>query len=158
MESIVGVCDTHDHAVEALQKLKDGNFPMKNVSIMGIVDKVENHLHVSSHNVAENTPAIVGAATGTVVGLLTGIGVFAIPGLGFLYGAGAIIGTIAGFDLGVIGGGIATLLTTAGLESDEAEHYNAHVKNGKFLLVVHGTASEVVEARQLVSGLDGVTF
>lgn len=158
MKAIIGVCDTHDHAVEAVKLLEDDHFPMNEVSIIGKVDNVEDHLHVKSLDTAKNAPMVVGTVTGTVVGLLTGLGVFAIPGFGFLYGAGAVIGTIAGFDMGLVGGGIVTLLATMGIEKDQALSYDKHVKNGRFLLMVQGPAEDVKLARDILHNEQGVLF
>lgn len=158
MKSTIGICDTHEHAVEAVKVLEDAKFPMNEVSIIGKVENVEDHLHVRSLDPAKNTPVIAGAAAGTVVGLLTGLGVFAIPGFGFLYGAGAVVGTIGGFDLGLISGGIVTLLATLGIHKDLALKFDEHVKNGRFLLVVQGPEGDVKRAKVILSPEKGILF
>jgi hypothetical protein len=47
----------------------------------------------------------------------------AIPGVGMLYGAGALVGAIAGFDVGIIGGGLVAILANIGIGEKEAHHY-----------------------------------
>ena len=154
----IGVCDTHEDAVEAVKILENANFPMKEVSLIGRVEKVEDHLHVRSLDPVRNAPAIVGASAGTIVGLLTGLGVFAIPGFGFLYGAGAIIGTIGGFDLGLVTGGVISLLLTFGIDRESAMAYQEHLKNGKFLLAVQGPEKDIEKARELLKPQKGILF
>lgn len=154
----VGVCDTHEDAVEAVGLLEKAHFPMKEVSLLGKVDKVEDHLHVRSLDPLKNAPAIVGASAGTIVGLLTGLGVFAIPGFGFLYGAGAVIGTIGGFDLGLVTGGVISLLLEFGIDREQALTYHEHLKEGKFLLVIQGPEEDVAKAKKILEPNKGILF
>lgn len=82
--------------------------------------------------------------------MLTGIGLLAIPGLGFLYGAGALAGAIAGFDIGLIGGGIISALTIPGVKHDVAKEYETQLKEGKFLVIAHGSEEEVNRAKEIM--------
>lgn len=92
----------------------------------------------------------IGALAGSVLGVLTGVGIFAIPGVGFLYGAGALVGAIAGFDFGIIGGGIASALTVAGISSDDTKQYEEVLKAGKFLVIAQGNEEEVTRAKNVL--------
>jgi membrane protein DedA with SNARE-associated domain len=85
-----------------------------------------------------------------VLGLLAGIGTFAIPGFGFLYGAGALVGAIAGFDIGLVSGGLVTLLTTLGINKDKVVRCKEHLEEGKFLLVINGPAEEIEKAKEIL--------
>lgn len=154
MRSTVGVYNTHAEAVAAVKTLRSSGYPEKNLSIIGKVHKGEGNdpdtagdAHLM--NVA-GTEVGVGALAGTTLGVLAGIGVLAIPGLGFLYGAGAIAGAIAGFDIGLIGGGIVSALTLPGVKDDAATGYDSHLKEGRFLVVVHGTEEEVARAKDIM--------
>ena len=91
----------------------------------------------------------VGTTVGAALGVLTGAGVFLIPGLGFLYGAGALVGAIAGLDLGLIGGGLASVLTNLGVD-DEEEKYHKQLEEGKFLLIAEGEQEEINRAKRLL--------
>ncbi len=150
MESIVGIYDTHESAVNALTALKENNFPMKQVSLMGKAEVIEDHVQIKSYNGIQNAPVLLGTGGGTIIGLLSGIGVFAIPGFGFLYGAGAIVGSIAGFDVGLITGGIGSLLTTLGLKDTHAKKIQEHLEKGKYTLVIHGSLEEIKKAEKLL--------
>ncbi len=150
MESIIGIYDTHEYALKALAALKENNFPMKQVSLIGKAEVIEDHVHIKSYNKAKNAPVLLGTGGGALIGLLTGIGVFAIPGFGFLYGAGAIIGTLAGFDVGLVAGGIGSLLTSLGLKEAHNTKIQEHLEKGKYALMIHGSEEEINKAEQIL--------
>ena len=138
MKIQIAVYDTHEKAIQAVKLLAAHHFPMRHVSLLGKADVIDEDIHLPSSELVENAPILLGAGAGALIGLLSGIGVFAIPGFGFLYGAGAWVGAIGGFDLGVITGGIATILSTIGLNKESSEKFHAHLKEGNFLLLVNG--------------------
>jgi hypothetical protein len=150
MKSQVAVYSTHENALNAVKALKNNNFPMNRVSILGKAEIIDDHLHVRSLDPLKNTPALLGVGTGTVLGLLSGVGAFAIPGFGFLYGAGALIGAIGGFDVGVVTGGIVTLLATIGIKKDKIVRCHEHLKEGKFLVIVNGTVTDIENAEHIL--------
>ncbi len=150
MKSQVAVYDSHEKAIAAIKALSNKNFPMEHVSLLGKAEVTDNHIHIKSLEAAKNTPVLLGSGTGIIVGLLSGIGVFTIPGFGFLYGAGALIGAIGGFDIGLIAGGIGTLLATIGIKKDSVVKFHEHLKEGKFLVVIKGPESEIEKAEQIL--------
>ena len=153
MKAIIGVYDTHELAVDAVVELKNGGYPVKNISIMGLTDTedVDSELHILQHNPIKAGGLATGTIIGTTLGILTGIGLFAIPGIGFLYGAGAVVGAAAGFDFGLIGGGIASIITTLGVHDDAAKHYQRELEDGKYLLITHGTQADAVQAEAILA-------
>ncbi len=88
---------------------------------------------------------------GTTVGVLTGIGLFAIPGLGVLFGAGAIIGALAGLQAGVIAGGATTMLIELGVKEDHIT-YEQHISEGNFLMFIDGSEDEIAKAEMVIEG------
>jgi len=152
MKSTIGVYNNHDEAVAAVKQLKDAGFPTKHVSILGHAHDPEEREHEEKKvsNLA-GTEVGLGAALGTAAGILTGIGVFAIPGLGLLYGAGALVGAIAGFDLGLIGGGIISALSIGGIKDEHSKKYDALLEDGKFLVIVHGDGADIKRANDILS-------
>lgn len=90
---------------------------------------------------------MVGAST---LGLITGLGIFAVPGLGFLYGAGALVGAIAGAEIGVVGSGLFSILTTIGFHSDNIVKYEQHINEGRFLVIINGTVEEIERAEHIL--------
>lgn len=157
MKTSIAVFNSHKKAIDAIVSLKENDFPLKKVSIIGKAEIVDNKIEVRSNDLLIDTPAIAGTILGTVLGLLTGIGLFAIPGFGFLFGAGAIIGTIGGFDLGIIAGGMGTLLLQLGIKNEYAVKYNEYLKDGKFILIVNGTSEEIENAKKII-GHDHINY
>jgi hypothetical protein len=154
MNAAIGIYENHDLAVDAVIHLREDGFPTSQLSIIGlseteVVDE-ENHVVPKSPIAAASVGVGTGVALGTAVGILTGVGIFAIPGLGMLYGAGALVGAIAGFDFGLIGGGVAAVLATVGVKDDNAEKYHDLLAAGKFLVVAEGSEDEVQRARNLL--------
>ncbi|MEW5674802.1 hypothetical protein ABGT15_00630 [Flavobacterium enshiense] len=136
--------------MDAIKVLNDHDFPMKNVSLIGTAEVIDDHIHVRTSDVVQKAPAVIGMGAGTVIGLLSGIGVFAIPGFGFLYGAGALVGAIAGFDLGIVTGGLISFFSYLGIKEDEVVQYEEHLKEGKFIVVVNGSLEEVERAEHIL--------
>jgi len=152
MKSTIGVYDSHDKAVEAVIELKEAGFPVKQLSIIGKAqtEVVDDQLHVMPKDPIKAGGLGAGTAIGATLGILTGVGLFAIPGLGFLYGAGALVGAIAGFDAGLIGGGIASVLTTVGVKDDNVKKYHDILEEGKFIVVAQGSEKEVNHAKDIL--------
>ena len=147
MEANVAIFNTHKEAVEAVKTLSENSFNVKNVSIIGKAEMVDEHLHIGNIDGVEKSTVLVGTTAGTVVGLLTGLSLFAIPGLGFLYGAGAIVGALAGFDFGLVGSGAIALLTGIGADAKHHEKYTKHLNDGKYMLTIKGTEEEIKKAK-----------
>jgi uncharacterized membrane protein len=150
MKSTVGVYDTHDKAVTAVLELKKAGFTESHISIVGQAEVVDNNLHVKSKENEKAAPLAVGLVLGPIIGILSGIGLVAIPGLGIIYGAGAIAGAMAGLDVGLIGGGLVSVLTMFGIKNDNVVKYNEHLSKGHFLVVVQGTDEEITNAHKIL--------
>lgn len=154
MNATIGVYENHDLAVEAVRKLKDAGYPVSQMTIMGLMETevVDDKMHVTPKSPINAAGLGAGTVLGTTLGVLTGIGMFAIPGVGVLYGAGALVGAIAGFDIGLIGGGLASALTTLGVHSDAAKKYHDDLVAGKYLVIAHGNKEHVAQAKDLLHG------
>ncbi len=154
MNTIVGVYESHQDALDAVKKLQNEGFDTKNVSLVSKAELVNDHIHVKSDHTVEKAELGVGLVAGSVIGVLTGIGIFAIPGLGFLYGAGALVGVLAGIDFGIIGGGIVAVLTGMGIDKVVAEKYEKHLNEGKFLVFAQGDEKQIHHAHEVLHTLD----
>jgi uncharacterized membrane protein len=153
MNAAIGVYDSHDMAIEAVRELKESGYPVKQLSIIGKADVevVDKELHVQSKNPINLAGVGIGTTLGATLGILTGVGLFAIPGLGFLYGAGALVGAIAGIDFGLIGGGVASVFATVGLKDEDTQKYQENLAEGKYLLVAQGSKDEVSNAIEVLN-------
>ena len=152
MNATIGIYDTHELAVEAVEELKEEGYHVSKLSIMGRAEteEIDEQMHMMPKSPLKVAGLGVGAVLGTTVGVLAGVGLFAIPGLGFLYGAGAVVGAIAGFDFGIIGGGIASALATVGVKDENLKKYHDALDAGKFIVIAHGSEEEVEKARTLL--------
>ena len=151
MKTTVAIYNSHDDAIHALKSLSECNFPMKDVSIVGQAEITEDKIHLKSNNsLITATPLIAGSTIGTILGILVGVGTIAIPGAGFLFGAGAIVGAFGGFEIGALAGGIGSIFLTLGLGEDDVVKYEQHIKEGKYLLVIKGSEVEAETTQNIL--------
>ena len=150
MRTVVGVYDSHEKAVGAIKQLRDGGYPVHQINIIGQGEIVEGEARVKSVSSIAAKEIGVGAVVGSILGVLTGVGVFAIPGLGFLFGAGAIFGGFAGFEAGILSGGILAILTSIGIDLTGVARYGQHLDEGKFLVVLQGNQKEIDFGRKIL--------
>lgn len=153
MKATIGVYDTHEDAVEAARELKNAGFAVTHLSIIG---KLHTEYVHDNMTLSEEYPIRLGGievttALGLTLGVLTGVGLFAIPGVGFLFGAGALTGAIAGLDFGLMGGGIVSILTNIGMKDEVAKQYLADIEDGRYLVVAQGSQEELSHAKEILT-------
>ena len=152
MNTIVGVYATHEKAIEAVQELKRAGFPVQQVSLIGKAVIIDDLMHVKDNRRTKNVPVIIGAILGPILGILTGVKIFAIPALGFLFGIGAVLGALAGFSLGIAGGGVVTLIATLVIKSRAVLKYHERFEERGFQVIAHGNIEEVNKAKEILDG------
>ena len=150
MKTLVGVYESNDKALEALQELKKSGYPAGKLSLISKANLVDKHIHVKTGSAIEASEVSLGVVAGSVLGVLTGIGVFAIPGLGFMFGAGALVGALAGVDFGLIGGGLVAIFTAIGIDEMNAVKYEKHLNEGKFLIFADGDDTQLEQAKKIL--------
>jgi hypothetical protein len=95
-----------------------------------------------------------GVTVGGVAGALLGIGAMLIPGIGPIVAAGplaaALGGAIAGGVAGSAVGGVAAALVDSGVEHDTAHYYDARLKQGGILMLVHTDEGGYDKARAIL--------
>lgn len=151
MKKSIAVFSSHDDAIHALEALKQAGVNINKISLIGKAEIIDDKVHVKSNKALIAAPTVAGTVIGTSIGLMTGIGLFAIPGLGVLFGAGAIVGALAGFDFGLIAGGTATILIEMGVKENHVV-YEEHIKEGNFLMFINGTEEEIARAEKVIEG------
>jgi hypothetical protein len=96
----------------------------------------------------------MGAFWGGFWGLLFGSALFIIPGIGPLLVAGPLVAAIVGaLEGAVVVGGLSAFgagLFSIGIPKDSIVNYELALKTDKYLLVVHGTASDVEKAKEII--------
>jgi uncharacterized membrane protein len=159
--SMVALFDTHEEAEQAVKKLQRSGFDMKQLSIVG-KDYHTDESVVGYYNMGDRMKSWggMGAFWGGLWGLLFGSAFFMIPVVGPLLVAGpfvmALIGVLEGAvvvgGLGVIGAALADI----GIPKDSIVEYETEIKAGKFMLIAHGTHTEVQKARETLGIEDAV--
>lgn len=165
MKATIGIYETQEKALAAIEALKTGGYPQKQISLL---HRAQHAPHPEEPGEAEDGPGLdsddvygsrmkvaatgvgIGAVVGPILGALAGVGVLAIPGLGLIVGAGALAGAVAGLDIGLIGGGIISALAIAGMNKHHEELYREHLEAGRYIVVAHGNEQEIAHARELL--------
>ena len=150
--SSVYVFNTHTDAEEAIRALNKSGFDVKKLSLVGKGYHSEEH-PVGFYTAGERIKAWggVGAFWGGIWGLLVGPAIFFIPGVGLVALAGPVVSALVGaLEGAVVVGGVSALgaaFAQAGIPADQLIKYETALKADKYVLMVHGTAEEVAQAR-----------
>jgi hypothetical protein len=155
----VAVFDFHEEAEAALRELHHAGFDVRKLSIIG------RELHSDEHAVGfygsgERAKywGKRGAFWGAIVGILFSPAFFWIPGVGFILTGGLVssllLGTLEGAAVGAVAGGGGSALLAAlsgmGIPKDRAVRYERSIRADKFVLIAHGTPSEVERSRSIL--------
>jgi uncharacterized membrane protein len=153
--SVVATFDSHDRAEDAIRELQESGFDMKKLSIVGKDFHTEENV-VGYYNTGDRMKywGKLGAFWGGFWGLLFGSAFFWVPGIGQVLVAGPLVMWIVGaLEGAVMTGGLTALgagLYSIGIPKNSVLQYETKVKNGKLLLLAHGTADEVNRAKDLL--------
>jgi uncharacterized membrane protein len=154
--SVVAVFESHDQAESAIRELQNDGFDMKKLSIVGKDTHTEEHV-VGYYTTGDRMMywGKVGAFWGGFWGLLLGSAFFWVPGVGQLLVAGPLVVWIVGaLEESAVLGGLSALgagLFSMGVPKHSVVQYETEVKNGKLLLVAHGSAEDVERAKALLN-------
>jgi hypothetical protein len=153
--SVVAVYDNHHAAEAAVRKLAKSGFDMRTLSIVGRDYATEEGV-VGYYNAGDRTVAWGkrGAFWGGLWGMLFGSALFVLPGVGPLFAAGPLVAWIvAGLEGAVMLGGMSALaagLYSIGIPKDSILTYETDIKAGKFVVIAHGTRSEVDKSKTIL--------
>ena len=161
--SVVAVYHSHTEADQAVKELQRGGVDLHKLSIVGKGYHTDEQV-VGYYNTGDRMKywGKVGAFWGGFWGLLFGSALFIIPGLGPILAAGPVVAWIvAGLEgavevgaLGALGAGLYSI----GIPKDSIVRYETALKTDQFLLIVHGTAAEVAQARDIIKTTNPVEF
>lgn len=150
-KTIIAVYKQQEDAVKAIKSLNEAGFTKKHISLIGKLPGNETNEEHTGKILLEDSS--ISLTLGVAAGVLTGVGLIAIPGLGFIYGAGALVGGIVGFDLGAIASGIIANLLLDGEKSLIADAYDEEIKNGNTLVVVKVNPDKDEKAMETIKTL-----
>lgn len=152
----VAIYTTHPEAEAAIKELQQSGFDMKKLSIVGRNYHTDEHV-VGYYNAGDHMKSwgTTGAFWGGIWGWLFGSAFFFIPGIGPLVFAGPIVGWLIGaLEGAVIVGGVSALgagLASMGIPENSILKYETALKTDKYVVIAHGTATEVEQARDIIS-------
>jgi len=156
LDSVVAVFHTHPEAEQAVKELQRAGVDMHTLSIAA-KDVHTDEQVVGYYNAGDRMKrwGKIGAFWGGFWGLLFGSAFFAIPGIGPVLVAGPLVAWIVGaLEGAVVVGGLSAVgagLYGLGIPKDSIVKYELDLKTDKYLLLVHGTASEVEKAREILA-------
>ena len=154
--AVVGVFETHTEAEAVIKELQTSGFDVKQLSIVGKDYHTEEQV-VGYYNAGDRVKywGKLGAFWGGIWGLLVGTAFFFVPGVGPVLVAGPVIAWIvSALEGAVVVGGLSAIgagLYSVGIPKDSVLQLDTALKAGKFLVVAHGSASEVAKAREVLS-------
>lgn len=154
--AIIWVFDSHSAAEASIKELQSRNFDMQKLSIIGKDYHTEEHV-VGFYNSGDRMKVWgrFGAFWGGIWGLLLGSALFVIPGFGPLVVFGPMVGWIVGaLEGAVVVGGMSALgaaLYGLGIPKDSVVQYETAIRANKFVVVAHGTATEVANAKEILA-------
>jgi len=162
--AVIAIYDTHPEAEAAVQALQKGRFDMMKLSVVGKDYHTEEQV-VGYYNAGDRMKywGKMGALWGGLWGLLFGAAFFWVPGVGPLLIAGPLSAAIvAALESAVVVGGLSALgagLYSIGIPKDSILRYETAIQANKYLLVAHGSAAEVDQAKTILkasnpAGLD----
>jgi uncharacterized protein (TIGR02271 family) len=161
LKTVVGLFDDMAQAKRAALDLEGAGIPHNDISIVANNEggkyapvSTDTTTADTGHGNAVGRDALVGAEIGGVAGLLMALTGFAIPGLGWIAGAGWLMALILGAGTGAVIGGIVGALTNVGVPAEDASHYEEGVRRGGTLIAVKAQDAVAHRVAQIL-GDDG---
>ena len=159
--AMVAVYDTHVEAEAGIKELQKAGFAMNKLSIVGKDYHSDEHV-VGYYNTGDRMMywGKLGAFWGGIWGLLFGSAFFLIPGFGPILVAGPLVAWLVGaLEGAVVVGGLSAIgaaLYSIGIPKDSILKYETALKAGKYVIVAHGTADEVTNAKKIIENTEAI--
>lgn len=156
VDPVIAVYDTHIAAESTIKSLSRAGFDMKKLSIIGKGYHTEEHA-LGFYTIGDRIKTWGGIGTfwGAIWGLLAAPAVFVLPPVGLVAVAGPfVLALVAALEGATVVGGLSVLgaaLYGLGMSEKAAIKYEADVKADRFLVIVHGSADDIAQARAVVA-------
>ena len=153
--SVVAIFESHAQAEDAIRELQKDGFDMKKLSIIGKDYHTEENV-VGYYNAGDRMKywGKLGAFWGGFWGILFGSAFFWLPGIGtVLVGGPLVVWIIGALESAAVMGGLSAFgaaMYSIGIPKNSILQYETQVKNGKLILVAHGTSAEVDRAKDIL--------
>jgi hypothetical protein len=159
VNAVLALYCTHTDAEAAVTALQRASFDMRKLSIIGKDYHTEQDV-LGYYNTGDRVRfwGKFGAFWGGLSAILFGSAFLFVPVVGHIVVLGPLVAWIAnGFTGAVVGGGLGALgagLYSIGIPRNSILEYETALKADKFLLIAHGTESEVERAREILATTD----
>ncbi len=153
--SAVAVFHTHTEAENAIKTLQKSGFDMKKLSIVGKDYHTDEHV-VGYYTVGDRMKywGKLGTFWGGLWALVLSSAFFLIPGIGpVVVGGPLVLWIVTVLEGTALIGGLSALggaLYSIGIPRDSILKYETSIRESKFLLVAHGSAEEVRQAKTIL--------
>ena len=153
-ECVVGVYASLLEGEAAMNLLREEHYPADQVAVVSTPaaetpELIEDFRMAGDDSVQD---AAIGAGLGGVLGVLAGVTAMTVSGLGLVFLAGPLGGGLFGALVGGLIGGIAGW----GVHDRQVEHYRRCLREGKPLMIVHGTPLEIERADSILKNSDAL--
>ncbi|MDR3690766.1 MAG: hypothetical protein P4L46_15420 [Fimbriimonas sp.] len=147
----VAVFASHEEADAAIKALTDAGHDIRHLSVIG-QDYATEARPIGFVNTGDRIVSWgkLGAFWGSLWGLFLGSAMLFIPGLGYVMFAGWLVAALEGAAIGVSVGALAGALISLGIPDNSVVKYEWAVRDGHFLLIVHGGEEEAIRAKQIL--------
>ncbi|MCC7372190.1 MAG: hypothetical protein IT306_27495 [Chloroflexi bacterium] len=152
---VVGVFDDRVDAEHALMALREEGLSPTQIDV-AVLETPESTAVTRAPTerratrVDETSGILAGGLLGGVAGWLLAASTVAVPGLGALVAAGALVGALGGAGIGAATGGLIGYLIDHGLHHAEASYYHERVSHGAAVVIVRDATGRESEVRELL--------
>jgi hypothetical protein len=150
MKSHVAIFNTHDHAIDAIERLSEKHFPVDKLSMIERKDTFDNQIKVKSLENTKIIPLAITTLIGLILGMLTSLDVISVPGLKFLEAQPLFIASFVGFDIGLIAGTFIIIAIALFVKRDKRIKMNKQQEKTSYVLVVDGSEKEIELAESIL--------
>lgn len=154
----IGIFPSRQRAIQALEELKVGGFPMHKVAAIAKGSESNEQLGNDNHKERATTPAsgaaagaVTGGTAGGILALIGGLTVLMIPGFGPALAAESILVTLLGSGASATAGGLVGALRGWFIPEEQAKFYNERLEQQNYLVTVEGTESEIHRAEVILN-------
>jgi len=160
----LGVFPSRQTTEQALNELKNAEFPMDKISIVARqaeendrLNEVQMSDRINGKDVGTAAGATLDANTGAFWGsILIGLSSLAIPGVGMVIGAGslgvALASAVAGTGISAVTfAGLVNALKDWGVPQEQASTYCDRLVQGEYLIIVSGLEDEINRAQNILN-------
>lgn len=149
---MIAVVDDSEAAHAAVERLVAEGVPADQISVIGRDVQSEDRVNgfITTRDVV-GASAAAGAWVGGLLGLLTGTALVVLPGAGPFVVLGPLAaGAINIAEGALVGSGVGALLGHF-VHKRDLPGYEQAVRDGGYLVVVHGTEDDVTRAQQVLT-------